>query len=385
MKTLNTIGEVRSADGTGAAHGAHAHASAHEFRTALGNAMKRSPRTPHREAGHGAGAAPAKGGAPSPELPKPDAGALAAELQPEPGEAPQGSDGASAEPDHGEGRKAKRRRAVADGSAPSGHAEHRGLPADAAAAAATHAAVTAPGPVRAATARIAAANALPATPAPGTARAAASAASAPKPEATGQRRDREKAREQEPARAVEATPLAARSEAPGAPAAADLRAASRSASAHSTPHAAPPLPAPPAGQDVGGAVLRNAAHLRVETGDMGALSLHLRVREGALHLRVDGGAAGVVEARASELSRALASEGLRLAPIERASPEGAGVQGGATGGGGQASDERREAWNEAAEGRGAEPGRPRQAQPPRAPAASSAPSPTPKGGVHVQA
>jgi hypothetical protein len=124
----------------------------------------------------------------------------------------------------------------------------------------------------------------------------------------------------------------------------------------------------------------------VETGALGALSLHLRVREGALHLRVDGDAAGVVEARAGELSQALAGEGLRLAPIEITSRQGAGVQRGAAGDAGRPGEERREAWNEAADGRGARPGRTRRSpsRRPDAAAGSGAHRPIPRG-VHVKA
>jgi hypothetical protein len=149
---------------------------------------------------------------------------------------------------------------------------------------------------------------------------------------------------------------------------------------------AAPLPPPPAGQEVGGAVLRNAAHLRVETGELGALSLHLRVLEGALHLRVDGEAAAVVEARAGELSRALAGEGLRLAPIETPSREGAGVQSGTSGGGGGTQSEgRREAWNEAAETRGMRPEPARDTHAVREMPVARGEAGVRPGGVHVKA
>ena len=135
-----------------------------------------------------------------------------------------------------------------------------------------------------------------------------------------------------------------------------------------------------------GAVLRNAAHLRVDLGALGAVSLHMRVHEGALHLRVDGEAAGAVEARAGELSRALAGDGLRLAPIEFPSREGAGLQGGAGSEGGRQGEERREAWNEAADTRGAPPSRPQTTTAERAAAiAGSDAVLAARGGFHVKA
>ena len=63
-------------------------------------------------------------------------------------------------------------------------------------------------------------------------------------------------------------------------------------------------------------MLRNAAHLRVEAPGLGELELHLRVRDGVAHVRIDGEAAHAVEARAAELSRALASEGLKLGQLD---------------------------------------------------------------------
>jgi hypothetical protein len=148
-------------------------------------------------------------------------------------------------------------------------------------------------------------------------------------------------------------------------------------SAPDEPRAAlPPSPGP----DVQGALLQHAAHLKIEAGAMGALELHMRVREGALHLRVEGDAAHTVEARAGELSRALAGEGLKLAPIEsaprHAMSHGAGTQQGA--GGGRSFEERREAWDQAAESEPAQ----------RAPSPRSSqvrPASHRSGNVHVKA
>jgi hypothetical protein len=77
-----------------------------------------------------------------------------------------------------------------------------------------------------------------------------------------------------------------------------------------------------------GAVLRNAAHLRVDAPGLGELELHLRVRDGVAHVRVDGEAARLVESRAAELSRALAGEGLKLGHVDvkpLPSPAGGGA------------------------------------------------------------
>jgi hypothetical protein len=163
--------------------------------------------------------------------------------------------------------------------------------------------------------------------------------------AAEENKDRERGRE---LRAGEA-PAAARLEAPAAPPAAatlDRAAVPRTATAVAAPPA--PVPAPPPGQDVQGSVLRSAAHLKVDGGALGAVELHLRVREGAIHLRVDGDAARVVEARAGELSRALAREGLTLAPIEPSARD-AGTA--TSGEGGRGFEERRDAWREATDAR----------------------------------
>jgi hypothetical protein len=124
---------------------------------------------------------------------------------------------------------------------------------------------------------------------------------------------------------------------------------------------------------VQGAVLHHAAHLKVDAGALGSIELHLRLRDGALHLRVDGEAGRVVEARAGELSRTLAGEGLRLT-IETPSREGTAL--GTGGDGGRQGEDRGEAWNEAADARGRAPA--------TAPTTKTTPTVTP-GGVHVTA
>lgn len=70
-----------------------------------------------------------------------------------------------------------------------------------------------------------------------------------------------------------------------------------------------------------GAVLQHSAHLRVEAPGVGELELHLRVRDGIAHLRVDGDAARVIESRVADLSRALASQGLELGTLDVREPE----------------------------------------------------------------
>jgi flagellar hook-length control protein FliK len=145
------------------------------------------------------------------------------------------------------------------------------------------------------------------------------------------------------------------------------------------------LPAAPAGQEIEGAVLRHAAHLKLDAGPLGSIELHLRVREGALHLRLDGEAAHALEARAGELSRSLAGEGLRLAPIEVSRQDGSTSTDG--GSGFRQGQEQREAWNEAADSRETAwhaPRRDRSARP-AAESSSAESSRAVLGGVHVKA
>ncbi len=185
--------------------------------------------------------------------------------------------------------------------------------------------------------------------------------------ASSREKSREKSREPE---GPHAAPAAARLDPPSAVASPQDASATARPAAPRTPS---PIPPPPPGQDVQGAVLRHAAHLTVDAGALGSVELHLRLRDGALHLRVEGEAGRAVEARASELSRTLAGEGLRLA-IETPSREGSAL--GSTGDGGRHFEERREAWNEAADARDRAPA--------AAPATKTTSTVTP-GGVHVTA
>jgi len=140
---------------------------------------------------------------------------------------------------------------------------------------------------------------------------------------------------------------------------------------------ASPIPLPPKGLDVQGAVLQSAAHLKVDTGTMGAIELHLRIRDGAVHLRVDGDVASTMQSRSGDLSRSLAGEGLKLAPIEVGSHDAGAALGGE---GGRGFEERRDAWSEAADAR-------------QGGASSTAPGPSGQSesnaasghGVHVEA
>jgi hypothetical protein len=78
----------------------------------------------------------------------------------------------------------------------------------------------------------------------------------------------------------------------------------------------PVLPAEPGEAVVSGAILPAAAHLHLSSETLGEVALHLRIQDGAAHVRVEGGARAAVESRAPELARALAAEGLGLARIE---------------------------------------------------------------------
>lgn len=84
---------------------------------------------------------------------------------------------------------------------------------------------------------------------------------------------------------------------------------------------APVLPPEPAQGSLGGAILPNAAHLRLESEGLGDLALHLRIRDGVAHLRVEGDQAGLLVGRGQELQRALAAEGLKLGHLEAERPQ----------------------------------------------------------------
>lgn len=125
-----------------------------------------------------------------------------------------------------------------------------------------------------------------------------------------------------------------------------------------------------------GAVLRNAAHLRVAAPGVGELELHLRIRDGVAHVRVDGDAARVVESHAAELSRALAGEGLKLGQLDAKAPTVASSSAGSAHGD-AASHHHRE--------RGHERGETPPGTPPRPPRALGAASPLPAGRYAVRA
>ncbi len=59
-----------------------------------------------------------------------------------------------------------------------------------------------------------------------------------------------------------------------------------------------------------------AAHLRISSDTLGDVALHLRIQDGAAHIRMEGPSRSAIEARAPELARALAAEGIGLARIE---------------------------------------------------------------------
>jgi hypothetical protein len=126
---------------------------------------------------------------------------------------------------------------------------------------------------------------------------------------------------------------------PGAAQAAPIAEAARAAAPATL---APPLPIHDPRGDVSGAILPAAAHLRVSSDTFGELTLHLRVRDGAAHVRLEASAAAAAEARAPDLARALAAEGLALARLDveprppapvAAPPEAAGLRADADGGG----------------------------------------------------
>jgi hypothetical protein len=68
--------------------------------------------------------------------------------------------------------------------------------------------------------------------------------------------------------------------------------------------------------------MRSAAHLRISPGQSGGgdIELHLRIRGGVAHLRVDGDGGHLVAKSAPELASALSSAGLSLGKLETPSP-----------------------------------------------------------------
>jgi hypothetical protein len=63
-------------------------------------------------------------------------------------------------------------------------------------------------------------------------------------------------------------------------------------------------------------VLPHAAHLRVESDLLGQVELHVRIREGVAHLRLEGPSASAAQSLLPELRSALAREGLALGEVE---------------------------------------------------------------------
>ena len=193
--------------------------------------------------------------------------------------------------------------------------------------------------------------------------------------------------------ASEASP--AKAAAPPAPSSPPPIAASTPAGRTGAPpaSAAPALPrlalaatagdGPPASVD--GALLGNAAHLRISTGQAGVgdIELHLRVRGGVAHLRVDGEGGHLVGKSTTELSSALAGAGLSLGKLETpsaAAPAGA-----------QADANRDPAGHGGARDSQGEGFRPPGGEPQER-AAATAPAPRAtgrganrRGGIHVEA
>jgi hypothetical protein len=84
--------------------------------------------------------------------------------------------------------------------------------------------------------------------------------------------------------------------------------------------------------ELSGALLPHAAHLKVTSDTLGEVALHLRVRDGVAHVRVEAETAQALDARAPELARALAAEGLKLGSFEAERPERRPEPGAAHGG-----------------------------------------------------
>jgi len=135
----------------------------------------------------------------------------------------------------------------------------------------------------------------------------------------------------EPAR-LASPPLAAAGSGPAKPASTesaatlpafpDAAAPGESAAAPSEPPPAVPVPTPALAADalVRAAVRPHAVHLRLDTETHGPLQVHLRVRDGEAHVRVDGPAAPALASEASELRAALATEGVTLAGFDASAP-----------------------------------------------------------------
>jgi flagellar hook-length control protein FliK len=167
----------------------------------------------------------------------------------------------------------------------------------------------------------------------------------------------------------------------GAPITAELHAEASRARAP-VPSPLPALPIEPGEAVVSGAVMPSVAHLHVSSDTLGDVALHLRIQDGAAHVRVEGGSRAALEARAPELARALAAEGLGLARLEH-EPRGSNhpQQGGQGAAQGDPGGDRRGS----AEGHSSSDGRERgePPPPPRAPARpTTTRTPRAHGGAH---
>jgi hypothetical protein len=152
-------------------------------------------------------------------------------------------------------------------------------------------------------------------------------------------------------------------------------------------------PRPTTDPGVDGAILRSAAHLRIEgaPGGLGDIELHLRVRGDVAHIRIDGDVGRAAAANAPELASALASAGLSLGRLE--TPPVAASSGTSTSGGfgdRRGADPGSAQYQSQPQGQ-PEPqdrGGPASPQPPPPPRGHREPAgrPPPRGGrVHVEA
>jgi hypothetical protein len=149
-----------------------------------------------------------------------------------------------------------------------------------------------------------------------------------------------------------------------------------------------PLPPGPDAPGVDGAVLPHAAHLRIEPAQpgLGEIELHLRVRGGVAHLRVDGEGSHAVAASVPELASALAGAGLTLGQLDVPPPRPAATPAPSSGGADlrSGSDGRGAGFDPPAPGGG--DARERGAPPPPPPPPPGRRDRTPSGGrIHVEA
>ena len=140
---------------------------------------------------------------------------------------------------------------------------------------------------------------------------------------------------------------------------------------------------------VDGAVLRSAAHLRISAGQGGAgdIELHLRIRGGVAHLRVEGDGGHLVGSRAPELASALAGAGLTLGKLEAPAAPSAAPSSHLSFGDGRGQGGGQPGTFESPGDGQPQPGARGDAHPP-APTPSRSPpgrSPSARGGIHVEA